>query len=490
MKGSKDSNFLSAEELEAALLRTTAQDEPQYFARRPFSSTPARERVQDAAGVAQRLTVQYRLISSLKLDPKNPRLHSKKQIRQLAKSIEAFSFNNPVLIDAGGRVISGHGRVLACQLLGIQEVPTIALEHLNEEQARAFMIADNQLTINADWDERLLAEQLKALAEVDLNFSLEVTGLEMGEIDARIEALSVSAEDDSDPADELPEQTDKVQVAQPGDTFQLGRNRIRCADATQASSYPELMEGQLAAASFTDKPYNVHIDGHATGLGKTRHAEFPMASGEMTEAEFTDFLTSALRCQSAHCCEGAILFECMDWRHLTELLIASRRANLDLKNLCVWVKDNAGMGSFYRSQHELVFVFKNGKGQHRNNVQLGQFGRYRTNVWQYPGANSFSRNSEEGNLLALHPTVKPVAMVADAIMDCSARGDIILDPFLGSGTTLIAAERTGRICYGIELDPQYIDTAIRRWQAFTGKVAIHVQSERTFNEIEKEKSNG
>jgi DNA modification methylase len=180
----------------------------------------------------------------------------------------------------------------------------------------------------------------------------------------------------------------------------------------------------------------------------------------------------------------------MDWRHLSELLAAVGRAKLELKNLCVWVKDNAGMGSFYRSQHELVLVLKHGKASHRNNIQLGQFGRYRTNVWEYPGANSFSRNSGEGNLLALHPTVKPVALIADAILDCSARGDVILDGFLGSGTTVIAAERTGRICYGLELDPAYVDTIVRRWQAFTGKSAVHVQSGRTFNELETEVANG
>ncbi len=263
-----------------------------------------------------------------------------------------------------------------------------------------------------------------------------------------------------------------------------------CADSTQASTHIDLMTGKKAGAAFYDFPYNVRIDGHATGLGKNHHPEFPMASGEMTESEFTDFLSNGLTCMAANCVDGAIGYVCMDWRHMSELLVGIGRANLELKNLCVWAKDNAGMGSFYRSQHELIFVVKNGKGRHRNNVQLGQFGRYRTNVWRYPGANSFSRTTEEGNLLALHPTVKPVAMVADAIMDCSARGDIILDGFLGSGTTLIAAERTGRVCYGLELDPNYVDTIIRRWQSFTGKSAVHLKSGRTFDEIEKENTNG
>jgi DNA modification methylase len=436
------------------------------------------------------LQITYRRVRDLKLDPKNARIHSDKQIRQIAESIRAFGFNVPLLIDSECRVIAGHGRLQACRLLGIEEVPTIMLENLTETQVRAFMIADNKLTENATWDERLLAEQLKSLAEIELDFSLEVTGLELAEIDTIIESISPGLEGEQDPADQLPEQTNNTQVSQPCDMWKLDKNRVLCADATQASSYVDLMGGRLAAATFSDFPYNVQIDGHATGLGKTRHSEFPMASGEMTESEFTDFLASGLSCLAASCANGAIMYGCMDWRHVSEFLAASDRAKLELKNLCVWVKNNAGMGSFYRSQHELIFVLKNGKGRHRNNVQLGQFGRYRTNVWHYPGANSFSRTTEEGNLLALHPTVKPVAMVADAIMDCSARGDIILDGFLGSGTTLIAAERTGRICYGLELDPAYVDTIVRRWQTFTGKVATHLQSGRTFDEIQEERVNG
>jgi DNA modification methylase len=246
------------------------------------------------------------------------------------------------------------------------------------------------------------------------------------------------------------------------------------------------MDDRLACMVFTDPPYNVRIAGHATGLGAIQHTNFRMASGEMTSSEFTDFLAQTFTLQSIHSRDGSLHFICMDWRHTQELLTAGKQAYTELKNLCVWVKDNGGMGSLYRSQHELVFVFKNGKESHRNNVQLGQYGRYRTNVWNYPGVNSFSRSTEEGNLLEFHPTVKPVALVADAIMDCTTRGDIVLDPFLGSGTTAIAAERTGRVCYGIELDPAYVDTIIRRWQTFTGLSAQHAISGRSFTELEKE----
>ena len=246
------------------------------------------------------------------------------------------------------------------------------------------------------------------------------------------------------------------------------------------------MGEERAATVFTDPPYNVRIDGHASGLGAIHHRPFPMASGEMDKAEFTAFLAQACRNLAAFSAGGSLHFVCMDWRHLGELLAAAGDAYEELKNLCVWVKNNAGMGSLYRSQHEMIFVFKHGRNGHRNNVQLGQFGRNRSNVWRYPGANSFARCGEEGNLLALHPTVKPVALVADAILDCSARGDIVLDAFLGSGTTVIAAERTGRRCCGLELDPAYVDTIARRWQTLTGGKAHHAVSGRGFDDLADE----
>jgi DNA modification methylase len=278
-------------------------------------------------------------------------------------------------------------------------------------------------------------------------------------------------------------------VSRIGDLWILGQNRVLCASSLEAASYQILMQGKRATMVFTDPPYNVAIEGHVGGKGAIQHREFTMASGEMTEDQFTEFLAQACKLLAANSIDGSLHFVCMDWRHVSELLSAGKQAYTELKNLCVWAKDNAGMGSLYRSQHELVFVFKNGKASHVNNVQLGQFGRYRSNVWNYPGVNSFARSTEEGNLLALHPTVKPLALVADAILDCSGRGDIILDAFLGSGTTVIAAERTGRSCYGLELDPCYVDTIVRRWQAFTKLTATHAQSGRTFVEIEGEVAN-
>jgi DNA modification methylase len=360
-------------------------------------------------------------------------------------------------------------------------VPTISLEHLSEAQARAFMIADNRLTEIASWDDRLLGEQLRELSELDLDFSLEVTGFEMAEIDLLIEGASEAPAPDAD--DLVPSVATGPAVTRPGDTWILGPHRIHCGSALDEAAYRMLMAETRAAVVFTDPPYNVPIDGNVGGLGVIHHREFAMASGEMDEAEFIAFLTRALGHLAANSQDGSLHFICMDWRHMGELLAAGRRTYAELKNLCVWNKDNAGMGSLYRSQHELVFVFKHGRDSHQNHIQLGRYGRNRSNVWSYPGVNSFSRNGTEGNLLALHPTVKPVALVADALRDCSGRGEIVLDAFLGSGTTLIAAERTGRICRGLELDPLYVDTAIRRWQAATGGQARRATDDRLFDDL-------
>jgi DNA modification methylase len=434
-------------------------------------------------GADRPLSIMYRKVTDLKLAPGNPRRHSRKQIRQIARSIEAFGFNVPVLIDAQMGVIAGHGRVLAAGLLGLTQVPTISLEHLTEPQIHAFRIADNRLTENSSWDERLLAEQIKALAEVELDFNLEATGFEMGEIDVMIEGLAPGHRGQEDPADALPEIPKNLQVSRRGDLWVLCRHQIFCGNALNASSCQALLRDRRAAMVFTDPPHDAPIASQATGLGRIQHQDFKMASGEVSESAFADFLTQALAHLAEHSTEGALHFICMDWRHVGELLAAGRRVYSELANLIVWAKDNAGRGSLYRSQHELVFVFKSGKGLHRNNVQPGHNGRCRSDVWHYPGVNSFSRNTEDGNHLELHP--QPVALVADAIMDCTGRGDIVLDPFLGSGTTLLAAERTGRIGYGIELDPVCVDTAIRRWQAFTGQNAVKESSGQTFAEVEE-----
>ena len=368
------------------------------------------------------LNVTYRPPEVLAPYAGNARNHSKAQIRKIADSIRAFGFTNPILVNAAGTIIAGHGRVEAAKLLGLERVSTILLESLTPAQMRAYVIADNRLAEDAGWDDAILRIELQHFV-FENQVDISLTGFEIPELDILLNGEA--AEDDS--ADELPAE-EAVVLAQPGDLWRLGEHRIYCGDARDDMSFATLMGQQRADVVFTDPPYNVVIDGHAGGKGKTHHREFAMASGEMTPAEFTNFLTSSLTLLAKWSADGSVHFVAMDWRHMAEILAAGNRAYDALLNTCVWVKDNGGMGSFYRSQHELFFVFRNGRASHRNNIQLGKFGRYRTNVWRYPGANTLSRTGEEGNLLEMHPTVKPVALIADAILDCSARVTSCLIP--------------------------------------------------------------
>lgn len=440
-----------------------------------------------AMDIRQQLRIEYLRIDELKLDPGNPRRHPDRQIRQIARSIEKFGFNAPILVDGSKRVLAGHGRVAAARLIGLTEVPVVRLESLSEAQARAFALADNRLAEAATWDDRLLGEIFKGLSAVELDFSLEDTGFSVAEIDLRIEGLSVAAAVDPDPADEIPEVTGEPPVSRLGDLWTLGAHRLACANALDPASYELLMQGARAQMVFADLPYNVPISGHAGGKGRIQHREFAMAVGEMTPGQFTHFIVTVMHLVVRYSVDGSLHYQCIDWRHALELLEAARQAYTEHKNTCVWVKNLPGMGSLYRSQHEFVFVFKSGRAAHRNNIELGRHGRNRSNVWNYPSPSSFGHRGEEGSLLALHPTVKPVALVADAILDASARGEIVLDPMLGSGSTLIAAERVGRICYGMEIDPAYVDVAIRRWQRHSGGSAIHMASGMSFDQFAAEK---
>lgn len=422
------------------------------------------------------LEIEYIPLKKLRPYAGNARQHSEKQITLLMTSISRNGFIIPVLVDAGSNIIAGHARVLAAKRLGLTKIPVIRVSHLTPEQQRAFVIADNRLAELATWDKDILARELRFLS--DMNFDVELTFFSTAEIDM---ILDSSGEAKPDAADEIPDVPQGTPIARVGDIWTLGRHRIICGDATDPGIYRMLMDRLRADMIFCDPPYNVKVSGHVCGLGKIKHDEFAMASGEMTPAQFTHFLSRfmALNCQ--YSASGSIHFICMDWRHLRELLAASTDNYSEFKQLVVWNKDNAGMGAFYRSKHELIVVFKNGTGKHINNFGLGENGRYRTNVWDYPGVNSLRSNRRKD--LEMHPTVKPVALVADAIRDCSGHGGIILDSFLGSGTTLIAAEKTGRICRGIELEPKYIDVAIRRWQQLTGLEAIRESDGQTFNQL-------
>jgi DNA modification methylase len=430
-----------------------------------------------------RAIVTYQPIGSIVPDSHNPRKHSPEQIRAIARSIEAFGFNAPILVDRANRIVAGHGRYDAAQLLRLAEAPVIRLEHLSERQAKAYMLADNKLTDRSSWDDRKVAIVLRELSDIALDFEIEATGFEPPEIDLMIQSLE-PPDEPTDSADEF-EAPDGPAVSRLGDIWALGDHRLLCGNALDPQAYDALLAGEKAAAVFTDPPYNVRVQGHVSGKGVKKHREFPMAAGELTEDAFRRFLADAFGSMVSHSVEGATFFACMDWRHLLEIVNAIQALGCELLNLCVWVKTNGGMGSLYRSRHELVFVFGKRDATRVNNVQLGRHGRNRTNVWNYPGMNSFARRGRTRGL-DLHPTVKPIAMVSDAILDVTTRGDIVLDPFCGSGTTILAAERTGRRGYAIELDPGHVDTAIARWERMTKRTAVHPNS-KTFEEIRAER---
>lgn len=404
------------------------------------------------------LKVAYRPVETLAPDPRNARTHSKQQIDQIVASIREFGFTNPILVDPHGRVIAGHGRLRAAKALGMAEVPAITIEGLSEAQMRVLRLADNKIALNAGWDLDLLKVELAELAALDVDLDLTVTGFSTGEIDVVLKGTP-------DPDDEVIPAVPHTTRSRPGDIWVLGDHRVGCGDGRDLAFLRDVV-GEKASidAVFVDPPYNVRINGHANVRG--RHREFAMASGEMSDAAFRAFLGESLGACASVSRDGAVHFVCMDWRHIDDVSAVGRSVYGELLNLCVWNKSNAGMGSLYRSKHELVFVFKVGTAPHLNAVELGRHGRNRTNVWDYASVNSLAGSRRQD--LALHPTVKPVALVADAIRDVTRRGDLVLDTFLGSGTTLIAAERTGRRFRGVEIDPAYVDVAIERWAAMTG----------------------
>ncbi len=405
------------------------------------------------------MNFENRPTHSLRPYPGNARTHSPKQIKQIARSIERFGFNNPVLVDDDDQIMAGHGRVEAAKLLNMKTVPTVRLSHLSESEKKAYILADNRLAEKAGWDNEVLAIELQGL--VDLGFDVLLTGFEPAEVDIIIEGIGNESEQ---PENLVPEETSGPAVSRLGDVWMLGKHILVCGDSTDATTYQLLMGDEKAEFVFTDPPYNLKIDGNVSGLGRVKHGEFPMASGEMSESEFTAFLSSVYDLLCKYSTDGSIHQICMDWRHMREMLAAGDANYSELKNVCIWNKNNAGMGTFYRSKHEMVFIWKNDSGRHINNFELGQYGRHRTNVWDYDGVNTMRAGRLDE--LAMHPTVKPVLMVADAIKDCSKRGDLVLDPFCGSGTILVAAEKTGRRARAIELDPKYVDVAIRRWQQY------------------------
>jgi DNA modification methylase len=418
-------------------------------------------------------------IDQVRPHPSNVRTHSKKQVRQIAASIRALGFAAPILIDENKVLIAGHGRLEAAKSLGMSSIPAIIICGLSEAKKRALRLADNRIALSAGWDREKLAMELATLPELLLEDDLDisVTGFEPAEIDA----LHADFEDAAtDPADEIDECLGGPAVTQVGDLWQLGKHRLGCGDARSRDDLSRLLAGERAYMAFLDPPYNVAV-GSVVGRGAVKHDEFAMASGEMSRDAFIAFLKETLGAAAQFSIDGAVHFACMDWRHIEELITASRSVYGAMLNLIMWVKTNAGQGSFYRSQHEMIGVFRVGATSHLNTIELGRHGRSRSNVWHYAGANTFRVGRM--NDLRAHPTVKPVAMIADAMKDCTRRNEIVLDTFCGSGATLLAAERVGRRGYGLEIDPGYVDVAVRRWQAFSGKDALQVASGLTFEEI-------
>ena len=422
--------------------------------------------------------IEMAFVTALKPNPKNARTHSKKQVREIAASIKAFGFTNPILVDETNMVLAGHGRLAAAQFLEQQSVPVVRLDHMSNAEKRAYVLADNKLAEKAGWDRELLAIELGdlALELPQLDLELSITGFDIGEIDQVLDERGPQKADASDDVPDLPLEP----VTRAGDLWILGAHRLLCGDARNQNDLDRLMDGEKARMAFLDPPYNVKISDHVQGRGAIKHAEFAFASGEMSRSEFVTFLKLALSEAARLSVDGAIHYICMDWRHLSELMEAAASVYSEQKNLVVWNKSTPGQGSFYRSQHELILVYQVGNGSHRNGIELGKHGRSRSNVWTYPGVNMFRAGRLDE--LAMHPTVKPVKLISDAMRDCSIKGESVLDTFMGSGSTLMAAEVIGRRAFGVEYEPKYIDVAVRRWETYTKLEAICSVTGMTFAE--------
>jgi len=410
----------------------------------------------------RKLSISYVSINSLKAYPGNARRHSPAQIKKIARSLDEFSWTNPLLVTADGEIICGHGRWEAAKLRGDSQVPVIVLDDLTEAQRRAYILADNAIAEKSRWDRDMLRTELQGL--IELGYDVELTGFDTIEIDT----LLTVGEEPSPAEEEVVEVPDGTEppLTRLHDHWVIGRHHLVCADARLPESYERLLGDVRPELTFVDPPYNVDA-GRISGLGRVKHGNFVQGSGELSDGAFVhDFLRPMLRCLTRFCNAGAIAFICCDWRMDPLLREAATGVLKEQKNLIVWGKTSAGLGSFYRSQFELIQAWKISAGPTINNFGLGEGGRHRSNLWIYEGANVFRRGRMED--LSDHPTVKPTRLIADALLDCSRRGGVVIDPFLGSGSTLAAAEMTGRTGYGLELDPRYCDVILRRLAKATG----------------------
>ena len=420
-------------------------------------------------------------LADLRIPKRNVRKRDQKHISEVMRSIRDLGFVAPIIVTPEGEIIDGVVTYLAATELGMAKILCVAVHGLNKEQVRLVRLALNRLSEKGGWD---LAELKVEFEELSAGGApIEVTGFTLPEVDQ----IVLSAKPGLDAKANCPAPIEAgPAVSRLGDLWLLGEHRVLCGDATKAESYGRLFQAEQAQMLFSDPPYNIEIQGFAVGAGSIKHREFVAASGEMTDEQFVEFLTNYLSASATALAEGGIGYLCMDWRHTCHVHAALENTGLSLLNLICWSKGNGGLGGLYRSAHELVFVFKKGSAPHVNNVELGKHGRDRTNVWTYPGANRIG--SSANRELANHPTPKPVELVADAILDVSTRGQIVLDPFLGSGTTIVAAEKTGRTAYGLELDPLYVDSIVRRYEKFTGKRVVLEGTSLTFGEIQQRRA--
>jgi DNA modification methylase len=418
-------------------------------------------------------------IGQIKPYPRHARNHNKRQIEKLKKLIRHFGQVVPIVVDRDGVIIDGHAVWRAMQELGSGEIAAVVVANRTGPEIKALRLALNQIPRDTAWDDERLREELGEL--VNLSFDLDLTGFDAVEIDHLLEVdvpkLNVAEDGEQIAAPQRPA------ISAVGDIWTCGRHRVGCGDARD-QAFVDKVRGDLRASTcFIDPPYNVPIAGFVSGKGRVQHREFVQGTGELSPDQFTTFLVESLSVLKHSATDAALIYACMDWRHIYELLAAGRQCEIDLLNICVWAKTNAGMGSLYRSQHELICLFKAGTSNHTNNVELGRHGRTRSNLWSYRGLNSFGADRDE--LLVSHPTVKPVLMIADAIRDVTRRGGTVLDTFMGSGSTVMAAEETGRVGIGIDLDPLYVDVAVRRWQACTRRDALHAETGEFFDDRAK-----
>lgn len=413
------------------------------------------------------LKFSYEKVENLKPNPKAPKQHPKAQIEDLKMSITEYGMVLPLLVDENMKIISGHAVFIAAQELGFTEVPIVKAKHLTKAQKCALTIALNKISEKSIWNVPLLRESYDLLIEE--NFDIRKTGFETGELEFLILNEASDEENESDPADDLPDENEILRKVNAGDLYGLGANRLLCGDSLKQESYDVLLGEDRAQMILSDFPFNVPINHHVCGNGKIKHREFKMASGEMSPEEFIEFLKIAMGHLIKYSIDNSLHYIFADWRHVLEFSIAGKLYP-KFKNICIWNKLVGGQGSGYRSQYEMVFLYQNGKGKYINNIQLGKFGNYRTNVWDFKGVHV--SNPENKDDLRFHPTCKPVKMLRSAILDATNPNDIVLDNFSGSGSTILACEDTHRKCYAIEIDELYCDTAIFRWEQLTGKKAV------------------